>query len=65
MILQSLDTSFHEYRHHFSHEVLTICAVTSIKTMEIAPKTLFLKCAGWWATTDTIPMDETVITFIS
>ena len=64
MILGSQGASHHECRHSFFHEALTIWAITSIKTMEIAPKTLFLKCAGWWATTDTIPMDKAVITFI-
>lgn len=56
---------FHEWRHDFFHGTLTIWTVTSIKTVEIAPKTLFLKCAGGWATTDTIPVDKAIITFIS
>ena len=64
MSLGSQGTSHNECRHSFFHEALTIWAITSIKTMEIAPKTLFLQRAGWWATTDAIPMDKAVITLV-
>lgn len=65
MVLKSQDANFHECEHGFLHETLTIWTVTSIKTLEIAPKTLSVKCAGGWATTDTIPMDKAIITFVS